>query len=128
MDPVVHFQLGARDRDRMIAFYTSVFGWETQTLGDDMGGYTVVTTTETVDRMPQVPGEINGGFYMKTDDPASDSPSIVISVADIAASSEAIRRAGGQVSEPDQIPGVGSFASFHDPEGNRVGMLQPLPR
>jgi len=30
--------------------------------------------------------------------------------------------------EPMQIPGVGQYVSFMDTEGNRVSMLQPLPR
>jgi quercetin dioxygenase-like cupin family protein len=37
--------------------------------------------------------------------------------------------AGGTVlGEPMDIPGVGSYVSFVDPEGNRVSLLQPLPR
>ena len=30
--------------------------------------------------------------------------------------------------EPMEIPGVGAYVSFTDTEGNRVSMLQPLPR
>jgi len=30
--------------------------------------------------------------------------------------------------EPMDIPGVGKYVSFVDSEGNRVSMLQPLPR
>ena len=29
---------------------------------------------------------------------------------------------------PMEIPGVGRYVSFTDPEGNRVGMLQPAER
>ena len=37
--------------------------------------------------------------------------------------------AGGQVlGEPMDIPGVGRYVSFLDPEGNRVSILQPLAR
>jgi hypothetical protein len=37
-------------------------------------------------------------------------------------------KAGGTVlGEPMEIPGVGSYVSFTDPEGNRVSMLQPIP-
>ena len=45
-----------------------------------------------------------------------------------------VTAAGGKVlggqnpGEPDDIPGVGLYASFLDTEGNRVGMLQPAPR
>ena len=47
---------------------------------------------------------------------------------DIEASLRAVQEAGGKVTEPEEIPGVGRYASFHDTEGNRVSMLQPLPR
>jgi hypothetical protein len=40
-----------------------------------------------------------------------------------------VRNAGGQVlGEPMDIPGVGTYVSFFDTEGNRVSMLQPLAR
>jgi predicted enzyme related to lactoylglutathione lyase len=40
-----------------------------------------------------------------------------------------VKGAGGEVlGEPMEIPGIGEYVSFRDTEGNRVGMLQPLPR
>ncbi len=125
MDPVVHFELPAKDRERMAAFYASAFGWETQMLGPEMGSYTVVTTTPVVDGRPVAPGAINGGFFLRTDDPASQLPGIVIGVQDISAKLEAVKAAGGRVTEPSEIPGVGMYASFFDTEGNRGGILQP---
>jgi hypothetical protein len=36
--------------------------------------------------------------------------------------------AGGNVlGEPMEIPNVGQYVAFIDPEGNRVSMLQPIP-
>jgi predicted enzyme related to lactoylglutathione lyase len=36
--------------------------------------------------------------------------------------------AGGKLlGEPMDIPGIGRYVSFHDTEGNRVSMLQPVP-
>jgi predicted enzyme related to lactoylglutathione lyase len=128
MDPVVHFELPAEDRERMAAFYNKVFGWESQMLGPEMGSYTVVTTTETRDGRPTTPGAINGGFFLRTDDPRSQTPSIVIAVQDIEASLQAVEEAGGKVTRPNEIPGVGLYASFHDSENNRMGLLQPLTR
>ena len=128
MDPVVHFELPAEDRDRMAAFYSAVFGWSTEMLGAEMGNYTVVTTTETVDGRPTTPGAINGGFFLRTDDPGSQVPSVVIAVENLEASARAVVEAGGEVTEPHDIPGVGRYASFHDSEGNRMSMLQPNPR
>ena len=70
MDPVVHFELPAEDRERMAAFYAAAFGWQTEPLGPDMGNYTVVSTTESDGSRPTTPGAINGGFFLKTSDPA----------------------------------------------------------
>ncbi|MGO9973308.1 MAG: VOC family protein [Solirubrobacteraceae bacterium] len=125
MDPVVHFELPAKDRERMAAFYTAAFGWETQMLGPEMGNYTVVTTTPVVDGRPAAPGAINGGFFLRTDDPAPQLPGIVIGVQDISATLAAVKAAGGRVTDPSEIPGVGMYASFFDTEGNRGGILQP---
>ncbi|MFL6484880.1 MAG: hypothetical protein ACJ70Z_09235 [Nitrososphaera sp.] len=46
MNPVVHFEMPAEDRKRMADFYTKVFGWKTQQLGEDMGNYVLATTTD----------------------------------------------------------------------------------
>ncbi|MBV8517415.1 MAG: VOC family protein [Acidobacteria bacterium] len=130
MDSVVHFEMPYENRDRMKSFYETAFGWQTQTLGPEMGNYVVVTTTETdAQRMPKNPGAINGGFYARTDDPASNNPSVVISVSDIHDTVRRIAAGGGTLlGEPMEIPGIGMYASFRDTEGNRVGALQPFPR
>jgi hypothetical protein len=53
-------------------------------------------------------------------------PSIVISVDDIKTHMNKVTQAGGKVlGEPMAIPGVGSYVSFIDTEGNRVSLLQP---
>ena len=129
MDPVVHFQMSALDSGRMAVFYAEAFGWKAEHLGAEMGGYTVVTTTPSgADGRPTTPGAINGGFYMRTEDPASYAPGIVIAVEDVDRSMQAVKSAGGTiVGAPEEIPGVGRFATFLDTEGNRVSMLQPLP-
>ena len=44
-------------------------------------------------------------------------------------SADNVHKAGGKVlGEPMEIPGVGQYVSFTDTEGNRVSMLQPVPR
>ena len=128
MNPVVHFEMGANDSARMQQFYQSVFGWQTQQMGAEMGNYVVVSTAETdANGMNKTPGTINGGFYQKTDDPMSIAPSVVISVANLDESIEKVKSAGGKIlRDPDDIPGVGKWVSFQDTEGNRVSMLQPL--
>jgi predicted enzyme related to lactoylglutathione lyase len=128
MNPVVHFEMPAKDRKRMSDFYTNAFGWKTQQLGAEMGNYVVVSTTETDEksRRPKQPGAINGGFYDRTDDPVSHAPSVVISVDNLDDHIKKVTAAGGKIiGEPMEIPGIGMYASFFDTEGNRVSMLQP---
>jgi len=128
MDPVVHFEMPYKDRVRMAKFYKSAFGWQTQMLGEEMGNYVLATTVETNEKGPIRPGAINGGFYPKRPDWPAQYPSIVIAVIDIKKAIGKVVKAGGTVlGEPTEIPGVGSYVSFVDPEGNRVSMLLPVP-
>jgi predicted enzyme related to lactoylglutathione lyase len=137
MNPVVHFEMGYNDPERMAKFYETAFGWKTQQMGPEMGGYITAQTTETDEnRMVQTKGAINGGFYKKTDNPTSQAPSVVVSVDDVQAAMKAVVDAGGKIlggmgmdgqhtMEPQNIPGVGLWISAEDTEGNRFSILQP---
>jgi len=129
MNPVVHFEIPAEDRNRMVEFYTRVFGWQAQMLGPEMGNYVVETTTEVGENgRPKKAGSINGGFFKRSNDRPDQYPSVVIAVDDIREHMKKVKQAGGEpLDEPMEIPGVGSYISFQDTEGNRVAMLQPLP-
>ncbi len=136
-NPVVHFEMGYFDRERMKKFYETAFEWNLQQMGPEMGNYVVAQTAETDDKgMVKTPGAINGGFYQKMDDPLSHPPSVVISVQDIKNAMKAVEAGGGKIlgamdesgghtMEPQMIPGVGLWISFQDTEGNRVSLLQP---
>ncbi len=136
-NPVVHFEMGYYDNERMKKFYESAFGWKMQQLGAEMGDYVVAHTTDTDEKgMIKTPGTINGGFYQKSEDPLSHAPSVVISVEDIKAAMKAVEASGGKIlgamnetggisMEPMMIPGVGLWISFEDTEKNRVSLLQP---
>jgi predicted enzyme related to lactoylglutathione lyase len=130
MNPVVHFEMPAADTRRMSEFYTRAFGWKTKQLGPEMGNYVLVQTTETEENgFPREPGRINGGFAARSE--SFQAPNLVIGVENIREAMRKVAAAGGTVlsgqraGEPDDIPGVGLYASFIDTEGNRVGMLQP---
>jgi predicted enzyme related to lactoylglutathione lyase len=126
MNSVVHFEMPYDNPERMAKFYSSAFGWETKKLGEDMGNYVLAMTTESDQTGPKHPGAINGGFFPKQSDRPMQYPSVVIAVDDIEDATNKVTRAGGKVlGEPMEIPGVGQYVSFVDPEGNRVSMLQP---
>jgi uncharacterized protein len=126
MNPVVHFEMPAENTKRMADFYTKVFGWQAQQMGEDMGNYVVVATSEPDSNgRPKNPGMINGGFYPKQAG-TSPYPSVVIAVDDVHESMKMISASGGKtIGEPMNIPNVGWWVSFTDTEGNRVSILQP---
>ena len=47
MSRVVHFEIHAKDLDKMQQFYHDVFGWEIQDLGPQMGNYRLVIPAKT---------------------------------------------------------------------------------
>ena len=129
MNPVVHFEMPAENRERMAKFYSKAFGWQTEMLGPEQGDYVMVTTTESDENGPKNPGAINGGFFPKKKDWPAQNPAVVISVDDIKTSMTKVTDAGGKVlGDPMEIPGVGQYVSFVDTEGNRASILQPVER
>lgn len=123
-NPVVHFEMPYKDAKRVAGFYEKVFGWKMNDAGPTMGGYIVAQTAETENMMVKTPGAINGGFYDVTK--GKPEPSVVISVDDLEKSMADVKKAGGKIlMQPQEIPGVGLWASFEDSEGNRVSMLKP---
>jgi|SRR3972149_3134593 len=122
MDKVVHFEIPADDVKRAEKFYSSVFGWQTQSMPEM--NYTIVRTVE-VDKkqMPKEPGAINGGMT-KRQGPLK-SVVITISVDSIEASAKKISKAGGKmVGEKLKVGDMGFAAYFQDSEGNVIGLWQ----
>jgi uncharacterized protein len=127
MDPVIHFEIPAKDTVRVQTFYESAFGWQTTPLGPEMGNFVLAFTIETDEktRMPVKRGAINGGFYQRTT--LDDSIKLTILVDDIREAMQKIEAAGGKVlGEPFELPGVGLFVSFTDTEGNVATINQDL--
>ena len=126
-NPVVHFEMPAKDLKRASDFYSKAFGWNMNQLGPEMGNYLLAGTADTDDnQMIQNPGEINGGFFKYEDKAGWNAPHVVIQVQDLNQTMEDIKNAGGTIEgEPMDIPGIGTYIAFTDPEGNNVGALQP---
>jgi predicted enzyme related to lactoylglutathione lyase len=125
MNPVIHFEMPAEDKERVRKFYESAFGWQTTPLGPELDDFVLAFTIETDEktRMPKKRGAINGGFYKKTE--PGQGVKLTILVEDIQEAIKKIEAAGGKVlGEPFELPGVGLFASFVDTEGNVVSINQ----
>lgn len=128
MNPVVHFELPAENRERVSKFYKDAFGWTFKDMGEEMNNYLIAHTGDIDENgFPKEKGIINGGIYEKSEDTAYHHPSFVISVNDFDKAVEKIKSAGGKLlGEPMDIPGIGKYISFYDTENNRLSILKPV--
>ena len=127
MHGVVHFEIPADDLERAKGFYGSVFGWQFETMAMPGGDYTSVMTTpvdpETM--MPTEPGAINGGLMPR--DEILPAPVLTIDVAAIDDALKEVESRGGRTVTPrTEIPGMGAFAYFKDPEDNVIGLWETV--
>jgi predicted enzyme related to lactoylglutathione lyase len=122
MRSVVHFEIPADDVARAKEFYRSAFDWQLQDMPEM--DYTIVRTTDVDEnQMPTTPGAINGGLMRRSQD--TPAPVLTIDVESIDQALKQVQAAGGRVvRERTEIPGMGAYAYFTDPEGNTLGLWE----
>ncbi len=121
---IVHFEIPADDLPRMMEFYRAVFDWKLIDLSGQVE-YVMVHTVPTDEQgMLKEPG-VNGGMYKRTE--RSQVPINYYSVESVDDYLEKAVNSGGRVLAPKtEVPNVGFIAWIADPEGNPIGLLQPL--
>lgn len=123
MRSVVHFEIPADDVVRAKEFYRSVFDWQMQDMPEM--NYTIVRTTEVDEatQMPTTAGAINGGLMSRSSD--TPAPVLTIDVESVDQALKQVEAAGGRVVRGrTELPGMGAFAYFTDPEGNTLGLWE----
>ncbi|MEM8905904.1 MAG: VOC family protein [Actinomycetota bacterium] len=111
--PVVWFEVGGDDADRLEEFYGGLFDWKTTK--DDMDYRFVDTGGE---------AGIPGGIYASPSEVGS-YVTFYGAVDDIAASvTVAVELGGSLVQPPTPLPNGAMVAMVDDPEGHRVGLIQ----
>ena len=115
MPRVVHFEIDAKNPEKAIKFYETVFGWKIEKWKGPIE-YWLITTGK---------GEsgIDGGLSRRTE----DTPSMVntIDVSSIGEYIAKVESNGGSIMRSKMaVPGVGWMAYFKDPEGNLFGMME----
>lgn len=115
---VVHFELWSRDPERVGKFYAEVFDWKVQHVPElkyrmvDTGGQ----------------GGINGGIMQPEEGPVPGNQAFYIAVDTLANARERIVAAGGSILvERQEVPGMGAFCLFADPEGRVNGCWEMAP-
>ncbi len=112
--PVTHFEIAAKDAKKLQEFYAKLFDWQID--ANNPMHYGMVETGGA--------GGINGGI-LQADDRMPPYLTIYVEVEDLQAYLDKAAGLGGEtVVPPTDIPGVGSFAMFHDPEQHMVALFK----
>ena len=114
--PIVHVEFSAKDHTAAGKFYSTVFGWELKEYPEM--NYTTFQPEKDA---------VGGGFSPVSEEYPAGTIMVYIETDDLDASLEAIKANGGEVvTGRYPIPGVGDMATFKDPTGNLVALLQPV--
>jgi hypothetical protein len=115
--PIVHIEIVSRDPRASGDFYKEVFGWKIEV--DEKFDYVQFSAD---------PG--TGGAFPAADEQQGMKPGDVIlyiGVEDIEATLARIEACGGKTLLPrTEIPGIGWFAIFNDPTGNRLALYKSI--
>jgi hypothetical protein len=110
-NPVVHFEVGGRDAEKLQKFYADVFHWEVD--ANNEMKYGIVKASD---------GGIGGGIGPH---PMAPVVTFYVAVDDLQAYLERVEKLGGKtITPPTEIPNMVTFAMFEDPEGNKIGLVK----
>ncbi|MFO0839474.1 MAG: VOC family protein [Phycisphaerae bacterium] len=121
--PVVHFEIGCQNIQTTRQFYGNLFGWEYMPGAPNMAmignlGPFAPNKTEGI-----------GGHLNSLGHPPHQYVTVYVQVEDIEATLEKAAKLGGSTLVPKQeVPGMGWFAWFKDPEGNCLGLWKPMKK
>jgi predicted enzyme related to lactoylglutathione lyase len=110
---IVHIELSAKDPSAAGQFYADLFGWKVETLAEmDYVSFTIDPN-------------LGGGFVeTKEEDVSVGDIFPYVSTPDIEKSLARVEELGGKTYKPKtEIPGIGWYAIFLDPTGNRIGLF-----
>jgi len=124
---IVHFEIPAKDVQKLKKFYENVLGWKIikASMPDSMEYWLIHTVPTDEEGMLQRPG-VNGGLYPREPDMPGATQVNYINVENIDEYLAKVTKEGGKILSPkQQVPTVGWIAIVADPESNNFGLLQP---
>jgi len=109
--PVVHFEIGCRDRVKTGEFFAGLFGWRLT----EAGPASMIDTGS---------GGINGHITSLGHEP-HHYVTVYVQVDNVQAYLTKAETLGGKTLVPPVDIPTGTFAWFADPEGNTIGLWKP---
>ena len=118
--PVVHFEILARDPERLQSYYAELFDWEIEKPPGVPGQYGLVKAYKDA-----AGNGIAGGVGAGPEGYAGHV-TFYVGVPDVEAALVRAQELGGtRLHGPDEVPGAGVvLGAFADPEGHQVGVVQ----
>ena len=115
--PVVHWELMSKEPAKLAEFYGKIFDWKIQHHPEI--NYRIVETGA----VGEMRG-INGGIVKpEREGPWPGNMLFYILVDNLAAYRKKVVAAGGTICvEEQEVPGMGAFSLFTDPEGRMMGL------
>ncbi len=111
---IAHVEIPAQDPEAASAFYSQLFGWKHE-FYPELHYHRFYTE------------EGPGGGYVSVDDPAGhkiNQVRVSVSTDDIESTLAKVEELGGKTITPKtEIPDMGWFAIFADPQGNYIGLF-----
>lgn len=119
-DPVIHWEFWTENTKRVSDFYRKVFGWQIQNIPEI--NYNIVDTGSK--------SGINGGIMTpQRSGPWPGKLTFYIDVDDLDKYAAKIKAAGGGILiDKQQVPGMGTFSLFEDPDGRAIGIWKQAPK
>lgn len=121
---IVHFEIPAKDVEKLKKFYSDLFAWKFTKFPDPMEYWTIQTVPVDKNMQPIRPG-VNGGLYRKQQ--PENTHINHISVESIDDYIVKIKKLGGKIVTPKMeiSKDIGWSSIATDPEGNIFGIFQP---
>ncbi len=114
--PIVHIELSTKDRLATGKFYADLFGWKVEQLPEM--NYATFSAE----------GGPGGGFNPINDTNPAGTILVYVGTDDIEASlAKAVSLGGKILRRKTEIPAMGWFAIFQDPDGNSVALFKSMP-
>lgn len=121
--PIVHFEIGGRDAKKSREFYSKLLGWEFE----DYGGAQMVTNIG--HRPDGTAGMGIGGHINALGHEPHNYVTVYAMVDDLQATLDKAGSLGGKtIVPPTEVPGMGYFAWFSDPDGNVIGLWKTMEK
>jgi uncharacterized protein len=121
INEITHFEIPARDPEKLRKFYTEVFGWKFKNSAPQSLQYwNIATGTK------HTPG-VNGGLYKKGSE--NQTPVNYVSTTDLEETMALVEKHGGHITVGrKEVLDHGATAIGTDPEGNSIGLFESQNR